>query len=195
MITTKRVIVTIVTIAVLTVAYWLISPLFYSVEVNEEAPKAVTESTTTVPSGVSDLTPQERQKMNEQMADMNATSSDKTMNEPMPSDSAAENQYPVQGTQGHPAEGLVRIIETSDGPVIRYENFDSINGPKLHLYLAKSLEAEEFVDLGPVKGTKGNINYRVSDGINLDEYRYVMYWCKPFSVLFNYAEINPPKIQ
>ncbi|MBX2866473.1 DM13 domain-containing protein [Candidatus Kaiserbacteria bacterium] len=93
-------------------------------------------------------------------------------------------------TPTHPASGTVRIIEGVDGEtIIRYENFKTINGPNLHVYLAKDLDAKEFVDLGPIRGTEGNINYVVPEDIDITEYSYVMYWCVPFSVLFNYAEI------
>ncbi|MFC1721203.1 DM13 domain-containing protein [Patescibacteria group bacterium] len=98
--------------------------------------------------------------------------------------------HKVMGTSGHPAEGTVRVVQTEEGQVIRYENFSTINGPQLHVYIAKDLEAKEFVDLGPIKGTQGNINYAVPDNVDLDEYKYVMYWCVPFGVLFNYAEVN-----
>lgn len=60
----------------------------------------------------------------------------------------------------------------------------------LHLYLAKTLEADDFIDLGPIRGTRGDINYSVPDGVDLSEYKYVMYWCVPFSVLFNYVELR-----
>ena len=35
----------------------------------------------------------------------------------------------------------------------------------MHVYLSKDLKASEFVDLGPIKGTEGNINYEVPENI------------------------------
>jgi hypothetical protein len=52
------------------------------------------------------------------------------------------------------------------------------------------LEAKDFVNIGEVKATEGNVNYEIPQGVNPDEYKYVMVWCKQFGVLFNYAEIN-----
>lgn len=98
--------------------------------------------------------------------------------------------FPVVATALHPASGDVKVIETAEGTVIRFEDFETINGPNLHLYLAKDLDATEFVDLGPIRGTEGNINYLVPEGVDVSEYQYIMHWCVPFGVLFNYAEIG-----
>jgi len=96
----------------------------------------------------------------------------------------------IMDTPGHSASGMVRLLTQEDGTtLIRYENFKTINGPNLHVYLAKDIEAKEFIDLGPIRGTEGNINYVVPENIDVSEYKYVMYWCVPFGVLFNYAEI------
>jgi len=97
---------------------------------------------------------------------------------------------PVIGTFGHPAEGVARVIETAEGTIVRFENFKTINGPNLHVYLSKDLDAKDFVDLGPIRGTSGNINYAVPGDIDISEYTYVLHWCVPFHVLFNSAEIN-----
>jgi hypothetical protein len=96
---------------------------------------------------------------------------------------------PIIDTDSYPASGHVRIIEAADDTIIRYEDFRTVSGPRVHLYLANDLEAFDFVDLGPVRGTSGNINYTVPNDIDISEYRYVMYWCVTFNELFNYAEL------
>ena len=73
----------------------------------------------------------------------------------------------VVGTTLHPASGTVRIVETDGRNYIRYENFKTINGPDIYVYLAKDLDAKDFVNLGKVKATEGNINYEIPDGINV----------------------------
>lgn len=100
------------------------------------------------------------------------------------------DSFPVMPTRGHPASGIVKVLPTTSGTIVRYEDLETLNGPNLHIYLTKDLDAEEYVDLGPIKGTRGNINYEVPDDVDISEYRYVMHWCVPFGVLFNYAEIN-----
>jgi len=98
--------------------------------------------------------------------------------------------YPITDTAAHPASGTVKVLKTEAGSVIRYEDYKTINGPNLHIYLSKELDAKEYIDLGPIKGTEGNINYEVPAGVDVSAYRYVLTWCKPFGVLFNYAEIK-----
>lgn len=95
----------------------------------------------------------------------------------------------VIGTAGHPASGTVRIVESGGKRYIRYENFKTINGPDIYVYLAKDLDAKEFVNLGRVRATEGNINYEVPAGVNMEDYPYVLIWCETFGVLFNSAKL------
>jgi hypothetical protein len=190
----KKIVVLIIIVIVLAAGYYLLSPLFIQVEVDEALPEDIITAepeTGTVPSGAEKLTEAQKREMAEEMAELNADLADK-MSDPMPSPEppAAAKSFPVMGTTGHPASGAVKVLETESGPVIRYENFSTINGPALHIYLANDLGASDYVDLGEIKGTRGNINYPVPAGVDPDDYRYVMYWCVPFKVLFNYAEIN-----
>jgi len=97
---------------------------------------------------------------------------------------------PIVGTTGHPASGTARIIEIDGKSYVRYENFKTINGPDLYIYLAKDLDAKEYVNLGRLRATEGNVNYEIPTDVNLQDYKYVMVWCKAFGVLFNYADIS-----
>jgi hypothetical protein len=98
--------------------------------------------------------------------------------------------FSVVDTPTHPATGVVRVIESPEQQLIRFENYDGTNGPDLRIYLATDLEATEFVDLGEAKGNQGNINYEVPDTVNIDDYQYVLTWCRAFGVLFDYAELE-----
>jgi len=204
----KKILLAIIFIGVLAVAYYVISPFFSNIEVNDAEPVALDKTditTEAIPSGFEDLTPEDQALMTEQMEEVNATDplmmNDTLGDIPIKPAEKAEDmsdeevqsepqESQVMGTLGHPAEGTVQVIQTAEGQIIRYEDFSTINGPKLHVYLSKDLKAEEFIDLGPIKGTHGNINYSVPEDVNLSEYRYVLYWCVPFSVLFNYAEVR-----
>lgn len=180
----KNVVLVIVAVVVLGVGYYAISPLFRNVTVDDSLP------TNLVQSGVENLTQEElveMKKQNEEVSKEKITE----MEDVSPDIPTAEPvSYAVMGTTGHPASGTVKVLETISGTVIRYEDFSTINGPNLHIYLAKDLRAKDYIDLGSIKGTKGNINYDVPEDIDISEYKYVMYWCVPFKVLFNYAEIN-----
>lgn len=105
---------------------------------------------------------------------------------PVETDSGAA----VIGTTGHPASGSARIIMDNGMQYVRYENFKTINGPDLYVYLSKDLEAEDFVNLGEMKATEGNVNYAIPATANMTDYRYVLVWCKAFGVLFNYADLS-----
>lgn len=97
---------------------------------------------------------------------------------------------PLTDTPLHPAEGQVRIVETGRKKILRYENYKTINGPDVHVYLATDEKATEFIDLGPIKGTEGNINYDIPEGTDLEKYHYALTWCEDFGVLFNSADLN-----
>lgn len=101
-----------------------------------------------------------------------------------------QSRASVVGTPGHPASGEVRIVESGGTRFVRYENFKTINGPDLYVYLAKDIDAKDYVDLGRIRATEGSVNYEIPEGVDLSAYHYVLTWCKTFSVLFNYAEIN-----
>ncbi len=184
-----KILLVVLGVCVLGVALWyFISPLFITISINDESP--IPANPVEMPSGVERLSPEEKVALEEAMTE--ATESNPTkMTESTPTTQPVVSQLSeVMGTTGHPAEGTVQVIETETGSVIRFEDFSTINGPQLHLYLAKNLEATEYIDLGPIRGTQGNINYTVPADVDLSEYQYVLHWCVPFGILFNYANIG-----
>jgi hypothetical protein len=109
---------------------------------------------------------------------------------PALSDSEPSHSFSIEGTTGHPASGSVRIVNADNKRYVRYENFKTINGPDLYVYLAKDLDAKEYIDLGALKATEGNVNYEIPNDISTTEYPYVMVWCRAFGTLFNYADLS-----
>ena len=102
----------------------------------------------------------------------------------------------VVGTFGHKASGSLKVYKSADSTILRFENFKTIDGPRLHVYLVKSLDdigqqvrSGDFVDLGYRKGTSGDINYEIPSDVDIDDYNYIIHWCVPFRVLFNSAKI------
>ena len=98
---------------------------------------------------------------------------------------------PIVDTPSHPASGTVSVLEHAGTKTLRYENFKTINGPDLRIYLSTDLEATDFVDLGELKATEGNVNYAIPAGTDISKYRYALVWCEDFSVLFNSADLQP----
>jgi hypothetical protein len=200
----KKILIIVIVILIIWFAYYAISPLFRVVEVDDSLPENIIEpiddSDEALPQGgVENLRDDQKKEMEEILKDMNKIVPP-TMNDtdPAPEEPDEQNDEDVDSlpassavmnTTGHPATGSVRVLQTAEGTVIRYEDFETINGPNLHIYLANDLDAEDYFDLGEIKGTRGNINYTIPNEVDIADYKYVMYWCVPFGVLFNYAEI------
>ncbi|HEX9741076.1 MAG TPA: DM13 domain-containing protein [Ignavibacteriaceae bacterium] len=90
----------------------------------------------------------------------------------------------------HEVSGMALVIDENGKKILRFENFETVNGPNLHIYLATDLSVTDYIDLGEIRATKGNVNYEIPDGIDLEKYNVVVIWCVPFKVLFSYAELS-----
>jgi hypothetical protein len=90
----------------------------------------------------------------------------------------------------HAATGVATAIRLArGGRVLTLTGFEVDNGPDLRLYLvagpARSEgDVDDYVDLGPLKGNRGDQQYRLPAGLDLDRYSTVVVWCRAFSVLF-----------
>lgn len=90
----------------------------------------------------------------------------------------------------HDARGTAKVLERAGGgQVLRLEDFFSTNGPELHVYLAADTTDGDYVDLGILKGNRGDQNYDIPEGTDLSRHGTVLIWCKPFGVLFGSAEL------
>lgn len=87
----------------------------------------------------------------------------------------------------HPTSGTASI----EGVNLKLHNdFNSDNGPDLYIYLAQDLEGNGFVDLGTLQSTSGEQTYNIPEGVDYSKNKYVLVWCKEYSVLFGYAEVE-----
>lgn len=69
-------------------------------------------------------------------------------------------------------------------------NFSSSAGPGLHVYLSNSgTSASGGLEIAPLRKTSGSDTYQVI-GANLDQYKHVLIYCKPFTVIFGSAELQ-----
>jgi hypothetical protein len=94
----------------------------------------------------------------------------------------------------HPATGTA-IRLARGGRVLTLTGFEVDNGPDLRLYLvagpARSEdEVRDFVDLGALKGNRGDQQYELPAGLDLDRYSTAVVWCRAFSVLFARARTD-----
>lgn len=103
----------------------------------------------------------------------------------------------------HEGVGDVKVIDLGggEGTIVRFENFDVLNGPDLRVVLSKSSDVEksghlgDYVELGKLKGNKGNQNYVVPADIDTSLYHSVVIYCKPFGVVFNSANIPDSRLR
>lgn len=96
---------------------------------------------------------------------------------------------------GHAATGVATTIRLArGGRVLTLTDFEVDNGPDLRLYLVEGParsedEVRDFVDLGALKGNRGDQQYELPRGLDLDRYSTAVVWCRAFSVLFARAPI------
>ena len=118
-----------------------------------------------------------------------------TVNEPLPATATFPTEKPLSGilTGAHDglandnAEGNVKVVSLIDGSkILRLENFNSTNGPNVHVYLSTDKRATDY-DLGKLKANNGNQNYNIPAGTDIRKHNIVLIWCKDFSVLFGSA--------
>ena len=99
----------------------------------------------------------------------------------------------------HKGSGQATIYLGTDGSyLLRLEDLRVTNGPDLHVFLTPhrdpgsrgDVKAPGHVDLGKLKGNRGNQNYPIPDDVDIDAQRSIVIYCKPFSVIFSVAMIQ-----
>ena len=93
----------------------------------------------------------------------------------------------------HFGRGTARLFATADGVFVRFENFAVRNGPDLYVYLSPSSNGyagKGNLELGRLKASEGNQNYRLPAGTDPATYRSVVIWCKQFAVQFAVATLK-----
>lgn len=167
---------------VLGVLWYLISPLFITQEVDEAFP-----SNTAVDSEL-DTAPQDKEEGEQETPSV-------TIPEPMLLTEGVFEDVDII----HKGTGRAAIYTLADGSrVLRLEDFEVTNGPELHVVLSvherprNQSETKQvgFVDLGDLKGNKGNQNYILPADLVLDEIKSVVIYCYPFNVVFSSATLQ-----
>ena len=88
----------------------------------------------------------------------------------------------------HPTSGTATV--NSDVTKLSFTNFKTDNGPKLLVYLSTDIGAQDFVNLGDLKGVEGDYSYAIPEGTDIEKYKFVDIWCVDFSVSFGHAELK-----
>ena len=87
----------------------------------------------------------------------------------------------------HPTNGEASVITDGNQRFLRFENFQSDNGPDLNVYLRA--DDGSFIDLGDLKGNIGDQNYELPADVDLSVYNTVDIWCVRFGVSFGEAAL------
>jgi hypothetical protein len=130
-----------------------------------------------------------------------------TVNEAAPSATAsASSSSPItaQVASGrfrsleHPTTGSAHVLRLPNGShVLRVEDLDTSNGPDLRVYLSE-LESnlgwrdygERYLEVGKLKGNRGDQNYKIPAGTDLSKYKSLVIWCVRFKVGFGVAPLS-----
>ena len=177
----KKIIITILGLAILSAGWYLLSPIFIDVVVDEEVPaivdtpqlEIIDEPVVFPPDIILDY--------------------DVVMDEPM-----MENPESFMLKKGaftgadnfHKGRGDLLVISDSEKTFLRFENFSVSNGPDLYVTLNKGADANsEHLILERLKGNKGPQNYDISH-VDLLEYESVSIYCRAFSTVFASAPLS-----
>jgi hypothetical protein len=104
-------------------------------------------------------------------------------------------------TQEHETTGTARIVRNADGSHrLELVALDTSNGPDLRVWLSDQPVKEgtagwrifddgQWLELGRLKGNKGDQAYAIPAGTDLDKLGSVSIWCKRFAVSFGAATL------
>jgi hypothetical protein len=122
-------------------------------------------------------------------------------------DKVVHEQVAVAGTGGnvrlasgefrsveHASSGRATVVRAADGRrLLTLTDFDTSAGPDLRVRLAPGDtadgEADDHVDLGALKGNRGNQQYELPRGFDPSGHSVVI-WCRAFSVAFAAAHLQ-----
>jgi hypothetical protein len=178
-----KLLLSLIFVIILLVGWYLISPLFRVVESNEQSPL---ELNTALNKIMNNMSKEQKENFTKQMA----SSQEVVMaySDDMPKLSSITQQAEFK-EHAHEVQGQALIIEHDGKRTLRFEDFVTSNGPNLHIYLATDIDAQDFIDIGRIKATRGNVNYEIDASVNIEKYDHVLVWCVPFGVLFSYAQL------
>lgn len=161
----KKAVVAVLVLAGAAVAYWLISPLFITRQINEGLPVLGSAES----------------------ADANASAPETAFEE--------ISRGAFEGLAGHSGSGAVKLLKSGSAYFVRFEpDFKVTNGPALYVHFGKNGEYAPDANLGALKGNEGSQNYELPAGIDSAAYDEVWVWCKTFSVPFAKAVLSNRKL-
>ena len=103
--------------------------------------------------------------------------------------------------KAHATNGRATIYESTEGKrYLRLSDLTTSNGPDVHVVLAraedKALQQEivggnlDGLELGSLKGNKGDQNYDLPTTADLNQYQAVVIYCERFHAIFGVARLE-----
>jgi Electron transfer DM13 len=86
--------------------------------------------------------------------------------------------------------GKAEVYKNGADYKVKLANFNTNNGPALHVYLSKEAMPINYIDLGVLKSTNGNQVYNVTGMPDFMDYKYISIHCVAFNHLFGSALIQ-----
>jgi len=93
----------------------------------------------------------------------------------------------------HETVGTASLLNANGKTVLRLAGFTTSNGPDVHVLLTKTDDPKNIegsLDLGSIKGNKGDQNYELPAGTKATDFKAVNIWCKRFDVAFGGAVLK-----
>lgn len=93
----------------------------------------------------------------------------------------------------HSAKGRAAVVRLATGDRrLTLRDFDIDPGPEVvvRLVAGESAGGADHVELGDLKGTRGNQQYPIPRGVDLSRYRTVVFWCVPFTQALAQAKLG-----
>ncbi|MCO6488702.1 MAG: Ig-like domain-containing protein [Phaeodactylibacter sp.] len=107
-------------------------------------------------------------------------------------DPAGERSGTIRTTSSYLLEGSFTLREDGEDIVLEFgsDYRASTSLPGLYVYLTNNPSTvNNAFEIGRVETFNGAHSYRIS-GVGLNDYSYLLYWCKPFSVKVGDGEIR-----
>lgn len=197
----KRLLTLIVLLVIFATGWYFVSPLIFNTTVEEEFPFDIpTEEE------IAQMTEEEKRTLEMKMLEEAAKLPDTVMGEAMPAEGVTPETEPMALYMGqfkdadsfHKGSGDATIYRLPNGErLLRMEDLNVTNGPDLRVLLVKNSDpqnrddvGDDYIELGKLKGNKGNQNYEIPDSVDVDEYGSIVIYCKPFHVIFSVATLN-----
>ncbi len=171
----------VITVPILVVAWWTVSPFFIDRTADDAFPTLTAGGTATT-----------------------APVSAPTMPGASPAPAVPASMTPAEPVKlssgelvgiDHRASGSVAVYRVEGGQhVVRFEEFDVQNGPDYRVYLVPGpgqQGTDGGLDLGPMRANRGNLNVDVPAGTDMSAYATVLVWCRAFSVPIANATLMP----